>query len=87
MLRTTLIALTATAGLAFAASSQAQAKTNINLDIGLNLAGGSGGIYVGGGDVYVDYGDDCHYVTVKHKKWNKWHTKKVVYYTKELVCY
>ncbi len=83
MLRTTLIALAATAGLAFAASSQAQAKTNINLDFGINLGGGSGGyVYVGDG-----YADDCHYVTVKHKKWNKWHTKKVVYYTKELVCY
>jgi hypothetical protein len=89
MIRSTLIALAATACLGLAISTVAKAKTNFNIDVGLNV--GSGGIYVAPGvgvyddDVYL-VEDECGWHSVKHKKWNKFHTKKIVYFTKEWVC-
>jgi len=85
MIRNTVIALSAAAAMGVAVAPAAQAKTNFNIDVGF----GFGGYGHHHGHYYDDYwyGDDCHYVTVKHKKWNKWHTKKKVYFTKELVCY
>ena len=86
MIRNTLIALTAAGAMGLALAPAAEAKTKIHLDVGFNVGGA--GIYIGGPG-YYDGGwgyDDCHYVKVKHKKWNKAHTKKIVYFTKELVC-
>lgn len=89
MIRNALIAFSAAGAMGLALAPAAEAKTKIHLDVGFNIGGP--GIYVDGpGHSYDDdfyYGDDCHYVKVKHKKWNKAHTKKIVYFTKELVCY
>ena len=89
MFRNILIALSATATLALAAAPVAEAKTNIDLDFGVVIGGGgvlvapTAGIY--DDDFYVD-DDMCGWQTVKRKKWNKAHTKRVVYFTKEWVC-
>lgn len=89
MIRNALIAVTAAAALGVALAPAAQAKSSINIDVDF----GFGGFYDGHrghhgfNDDYGWYGDDCHYVKVKHKKWNKSHTKKKIYFTKKLVCY
>lgn len=89
MIRNSLIALTAAAAFGVALAPAAEAKTKIDFNVNLGLEGG----YVQAGspgyddDDYVIFDDGCHYVKVKHKSWNKWHTKKVTYFTKELVCY
>lgn len=78
MIRKSLIALSAAAAMAVALAPAAEAKTRIN--VGIGFGGFGGGVYIGGG-----YG--CHKVVVKHSHWNKWHTKKITYFTKERVCY
>ena len=83
MLRKSLIAIAATAALATGLAGTAEAKTTINIGFGLGLDGG----YYGGG--YHDHGwydDDCHYVTVKHKK-VKQNGKVKVWFSKKLVCH
>jgi hypothetical protein len=86
MIRNALIALTAAGAMGLAFAPAAEAKTKINVDLGFHVGGG--GIYIGGPGYYDDgwYGD-CGFIKVKHKKWNKWHTKKIVWYTKKYVCY
>lgn len=89
MIRNALIALTAAAAIGVALAPAAQAKTKVNFDV--NFAVDGGYIQVGSpayyDDGYVVMDDDCHMVKIKHTKWNKWHTKKVTFYTKEMVCY
>jgi hypothetical protein len=90
MIRSTLIALATAATAALALAPAAQAKTNVDFNIGLGIGVPVGGIYVGG-PVYFDdgydyYGDDCHYVKVKHKA-RKANGKVKVWYSKKLVCY
>jgi hypothetical protein len=88
MIRNTLFALAAAGAIGVALAPAAQAGPKLNIDLGIGISGGV--IHVGSpgyyDDDYVDDGEDCEVVTVRHKKWNKTHTKKVVYYTKELVC-
>jgi hypothetical protein len=93
MIRSTIIALTATAALGLAFAPAAQAKNNIDFNVNLGFSGGYIGIgnynhhdgYYGHGN-YAAYDDDCHYVKVKHKKKLK-HGKVKVWFTKQLVCY
>ena len=88
MIRNTVLALTAAAAMGIALAPAAEAKNHLNINVGLGFGGYHHGHGWGYGGYYDGwYGDDCHYITVKHKKWNKWHTKKKVYFTKELVCY
>ena len=83
MIAKSLIALAAAATLAGAVSSQAQAK--VNVDVHFNAPG----IYVGHGYPYYEdagyFDEDCGWQKVKHKKWKNGH--KVIWYTKEWVCY
>ena len=88
MIRTTLIALTATGAAALALAPAAEAKSHLNINVGFGVP--VGGIYLGS-PVYMDddygtYEDDCHYVKVKHKKFKNNGTVKV-WFSKELVCY
>lgn len=95
MTRKPLIALAALAAAGLAFATAAEAKTKIHFGVGVNLGGP---VYVGGGYgyPYYDYyggdylvvseGPDCHWMSIKHKKWNASHTKKIVYFTKEYVC-
>ena len=76
MIRKSLIALTAAAAMGVALAPAAEAKTRINIGVGF-----------GGGVIFVGTHYGCHHVMVKHVKWNQWHTKKVVYFNKQLVCY
>ena len=84
MIRNTIIALSAAAAMGIALAPAAQAKNNIDINFGF---GGYGG-YGHHGGIYI-YGDDdwCRYKKFKVVKWNKWHTKKIVYFKKRLVCY
>lgn len=90
MFRKATLAIVSAAILGLGLAPAAQAKTNLNIGIGFGVVGDAGAIYVGQPVYYDDgYGwadDDCHYVTVKHKKWNASHTKKITYYSKKLVC-
>lgn len=94
MLRTALIALSATAAMAVALAPSAQAKTHVDFNIGIGVPGGYIAVgepapdygYYDAGYGYGSYDDDCHYVKVKHKKWLPDGTKKV-WFSKELVCY
>ena len=74
MIRNTIIALSAVAAMGIALAPAAQAKHNIDINFGFGFGG---------------YGDNdwCRYKTFKVVKWNKWHTKKTVYFKKKLVCY
>ena len=86
MIRKALIALTAAGAIGLAFAPAAEAKTKIHVNLG--FYGGGGGIYLGGPGYYYDgWDDDCHYIKVKHKKWNKHHTKKIVWFSKKLVCH
>ena len=93
MIRSTIIALTATAALGLAFAPAAQAKNNIDLNCTLASSGGClvfgnynpHDCYYGHGH-FAAYDDDCHYVKVKHKKKLK-HGKVKVWFTKQLVCY
>jgi hypothetical protein len=90
MIRSTFIALTAAGAAALALAPAAQAKTHLNIGVGLGIGVPYGGVYAGG-PIYVDdgygyYGDECHYITVKHKTL-KANGKLKVWYSKELVCY
>lgn len=89
MIRSTFIALAAVASLGVAMASSAEARTRINLDIGINLGGA--GLYLGPRPYYYDPGyyaveSDCRWLLLKHRKWNRSHTRKVVFFTKEYVC-
>ena len=88
MFRKAIFVLTSAAVLGLGLAPAAEAKTKFNIDFG--VTGDAGAIYIGQ-PVYDDDGyeladDDCRYVKVKHKKWNAAHTRKITYYTKELVC-
>ncbi len=78
MIRNAVIALSAAAAMGLALAPAAQAKTNFDFNITIGSPGYHG--------IYIHDGY-CHYKKVKHVKWNKWHTKKVVYFTKKLICY
>lgn len=90
MLRKSLIALTAAAALSLGFAASAQAQTNLN--IALNLGGfgyydgGHGGGY-GGGYYDAGYDENCGWQMVKKVKWNWNHTKKIVKWKKQWVCY
>ena len=91
MFRKALVAFAATSAIALAAAPAAEAKTKVNFDLGINVGGGGVIIDPGFGvyddDFYVSVDDDfCGWQKVKHKKWNKAHTKKVIYFSKEWVC-
>ena len=86
MIRNTVIALSAIAAMGIALAPAAQAKNNIDINFGFGFGGHGhhghhGGIYIYGDDDY------CHYKKFKVVKWNKWHTKKIVFFKKKLVCY
>ena len=88
MIRKSLIALTAAGAVGLAFAPAAEDKQKVHFNVGFDVGGG--GIYVGPPGYYDDdyyFGGDCQYVKVKHKRWNKAHTKKFVYFTTELVCY
>lgn len=78
MIRNAVIALTAAGAMGLALAPAAQARNNIDINLTFGTPGYHG--------IYF-YGDHCFYKKVKHVKWNKWHTKKVVYFTKKLICY
>ena len=78
MIRNAVITLSAAAAMGIALAPAAQAKTSIDFNLTLGTPGYHG--------IYI-YNDYCHYKTVKRVKWNKWHTKKTVYYNKVLICY
>ena len=86
MIRNTIIALSAAAAMGIALAPAAQAKHNIDINFGFGFGGYGHHRHHGG--IYI-YGDNdwCRYKTFKVVKWNKWHTKKIVYFKKKLVCY
>lgn len=90
MHRKAILALTSAAFLGLGLAPSAEAKTSLNIGFGFGVSGDAGSIYVGAPAYEDDDGawadDDCEYVKVKRKKWNAAHTKKITYYTTELVC-
>lgn len=82
MIRKSIIALSAAAALAFAFAPAAQAKSNVHIRLNVGFGGG----YFGIASPRYFY-NDCRHVIVKHKKWNRHHTRKIVFFSKKLVCY
>lgn len=83
MSRSTLIALTAAAAISVSTGPAAMAKANF--DFNVKIGSGGGTILIG--TPRHGFDDGCFFVKVKHTTWNKWHTKKVTFFTRELVCY